>query len=392
MRIAIDNREATSERKTGKGQWAYGFVQELQRRIGCTAILYGYRTASQQLSTESFSRSPLWHLRVAWDVWRKWKRGDIDMYMSPTSFIVPALIGKWVPCVPIVHDLIAFRRDEQHDRKARWIERWTLGRALRFAKFICTNSESTKQDLLKRYPFLHPDAIAVIFAGPSFETPSPCHGEGFCEAKLSRTTTGWAPQDDMFTILCIGTLCPRKNQLRLIEAYRRLSPLLRKQYRLLLVGGRGWGDTEVVRRAKETDGVEWRGYVSPSQCEELLKTCTVFAYPSLYEGFGIPLLDALQRGIPVLTSNRGGLREIASDAAVIIDPENIDSIAQGLHDLLTNDHLRETLGQQGKRQAALFSWKRTVDLFCEAVSRVFSFGGGGNLVRFPTSPKPPSPS
>src|SRR3989344_6282555 len=212
MRIAIDNREATSERKTGKGQWAYGFVQELQRRIGCTAILYGYRTASQQLSTESFSRSPLWHLRVAWDVWRKWKRGDIDMYMSPTSFIVPALIGKWVPCVPIVHDLIAFRRDEQHDRKARWIERWTLGRALRFAKFICTNSESTKQDLLKRYPFLHPDAIAVIFAGPT-----------------SKETGTHAP--DGHTILCIATLCPRKNQLRLIEAYKRLSSPLRKQYR-----------------------------------------------------------------------------------------------------------------------------------------------------------------
>jgi len=100
---------------------------------------------------------------------------------------------------------------------------------------------------------------------------------------------------------------------------------------------------------------------------DLLNTCTVFAFPSLEEGFGLPVLDALQRGVPVLTSTRGGLAEVAGDAAVVVDPEDPNALRGGLETLLRDAALRERLHRAGPGQARRFSWKNTVDLFLRAV-------------------------
>jgi glycosyltransferase involved in cell wall biosynthesis len=269
------------------------------------------------------------------------------LYFSPTSYIVPFLMGRSVPVIPLVHDLIAFRK-EPHDRKAQWIERWTLRRVLSVAHHICAISTATKNDLLARYPSLKPEDITVLYAGPFTASPPPNHPDGK-------------------TILCIGTLCPRKNQLRLIRAFARLPPDLRRTHALVLAGGRGWHDAEIVRLAERTPGVTWLGYVQDDAYEELLSRCTVLAFPSLYEGFGMPVLDALQRGIPVLTTDRGSLPEVAGNAAIFVDPEDEESITRGLLTLLTDGGIRGRLRAEGPLQARQFTWKRTVDLFLTAL-------------------------
>ncbi len=114
---------------------------------------------------------------------------------------------------------------------------------------------------------------------------------------------------------------------------------------------------------QQTPGVEWRGYVNASGYESLLHTCTAFALPSLYEGFGMQILDAMQRGIPILTSNRGSLREVAEGAALIVDPDDVASIAKGLERLLREAGLRADLSEKARQRAELYSWRRTVDLF-----------------------------
>jgi len=252
-----------------------------------------------------------------------------------------------VPTITLVHDLIAFR-GEPHQRKAQIIERLTLRRALAQASHVCTISEATKHDLLNRYGFLTGERISVIFAGPYSET---------------------APQNvsDGRTVLSVGTLCPRKNQLSLIRAFAGLPEDIRARSRLIIAGGRGWHDREIVRLARETPGVEWRGYVTDAEYESLLSSASVFALPSLYEGFGMPVLDALQRGIPVLTSRRGSLPEVAGEAALFVDPEDEGSLIQGLKTLLTDDAVRQRLRSAGPQQASQFSWKRTVDLFLSGV-------------------------
>ncbi len=349
MRIlAIDVRAALVPQPTGKGQWLRGFLSAfLPRNIPVTLLADApvpQAWLHAHVEVRTFSHGPFWHLRSARFLQRNRHR---LAFFSPTSFIVPFLLGRTVPTVPLVHDLIAFR-GEPHDRKAKFLEYLTLGRTLRNAAHICTISTATQNGLLSRFPSLDPGHISLIFAGPSEQSPPPNVPDGR-------------------TILSIGTLCPRKNQLRLIQAYASLPQELRARTRLILAGGRGWHDQEIVDTARSTPGVEWLGYVSDDHYRTLLSTCEIFAFPSLEEGFGLPVLDAMQRGTLVLTSTCGGLKEVAGTAAMSVDPEDTQAILRGLETLLNDQLLRERLRSAGPVQARQFSWKHSVDLFLNAV-------------------------
>ncbi|MDP7476848.1 MAG: glycosyltransferase family 1 protein [Candidatus Peribacteraceae bacterium] len=335
MKIAIDAREAFKANKAGKGQWTAGFLRELQTRDLDVTVL----------NDDSFKSGLRWHFAAA----KKMNTENFDVYISPTSFIVPHILEPRVACIPIIHDLIAFKK-EPHERKAKFIEKLLIKDVTDKAAHICTVSETTKSDLIKKFPKLNAENITTIYAGPMQPNVKPNKPDGR-------------------TILCVGTLCPRKNQLRLIKAYASLPEHLRRDYRLLIVGSRGWHDSEIIKFAQQTKGVEWRDYVPDAEYQTLLKTATILAFPSLYEGFGMQVLDALQRGIPVLTSDRGSLGEVVGSAAVTIDPESEKSIADGITSLLENNDLYDQMVEAGPTQAAQFSWKRTVDLFLEAMEK-----------------------
>ena len=347
MKVAIDIREAQDKKRAGKGQWTFGFASELASRdISVEYLGYESDSSGPFSPITSFPHGLKWHLQAA----KYLKSSKPDLYVSPTSFIVPSLLKKSIPVIPIVHDLIAFR-NEPHDRKAKFLERIFLSKALKHSAHICTVSNSAKDDLIGKFSFLSKEDISPIFAGPMEQSPRKSEGGGN-------------------TILCIGTLCPRKNQYRLIKAYEELPDEIRHKYQLVLVGGRGWQDQEIVSLAESTQGVHWKGYLSNDDYSHELSKCDVLALPSLYEGFGIPVLDAMQRGIPVLTSDRRSLREVASDAAIFVDPESVYSIAEGLNKHLTSPGLRDELSNNGLIQSKKFNWKRTADLFLEAATKV----------------------
>lgn len=350
MRIAIDVREACRSRPAGKGVWVRRCTEALLRSREHTFLLFtdcaipaSWR--QEHVQTCVFPRGWRWHLAAR----RALLRDVPDVYLSPTSFLVPALVGAAVPCVPVIHDLIAFLPGA-HDRKAVLLERLLLPRVLRHVRRVLCISAATKDDLLRRFPRVSAGAAAVVYAGPTVDDPAPNAPDGR-------------------TILSIGTLCPRKNQLRLIRAYTLLPAELRERCRLVLVGGRGWRDGEIVRLAAATDGVEWKGYLSGEERDALLSSCTVFALPSLYEGFGIPVLDALRRGIPVLTSDRGSLPEVAGDAALYVDPTDVRAITDGLALLLTDAAQRQLLRERALRQSLRYSWAKTADSVLRALSQ-----------------------
>jgi glycosyltransferase involved in cell wall biosynthesis len=348
MNIVIDSREACRESPTGKGAWAASFLKELctRRDVSCTLLC-------EEGQEKDFTfpggkmvflpRGARWHFAAMAYL----RSHPCDFFLSPTSYIVPAFVGKRVRTVPIIHDLIAFQR-EPHDRKARVIERILLPRVLKNAAHLYTVSESTKNDLLEKFPHLDSTKITVISAGPREVNPPLAKSDGK-------------------TVLSLGTLCPRKNQLGLIRAFAMLPENIRSSVRLILVGNRGWQDDEIIKKAKSTPGVEWKGYLSEHEVEQLFSSCHVFALPSFYEGFGLAVLEALQRGIPVLTSDRGGLKEIAGDGALYCDPGNPASITEGLITLLTDEAVRQKLSEAGRAQAARFSWGKTVDLTLAAL-------------------------
>ena len=351
MHFAIDIREACRAKKSGKGQWVHGFTSELLSRGLKVTLLSDTppppEWVEQASNVQLFPKGLRWHFRAA-QYLKKHK--DISVYVSPTSFIVPCIVGGSVHFVPVVHDLIAFRGDP-HQLKATLVEKITLRCCLRKSRYILAVSQSTKNDLTARYDFLNPDSISVVYAGPLRNDP---------------------PQNisDERTIFCPATLCPRKNQKRLILAYRMLTPELRQQFTLVLVGARGWHDQDIVELAEETEGVDWLDYVPNEQYEQYLNTCTILAMPSLYEGFGMQVLDALQRGIPVLTSEKGSLSEVSGNSAVHVQPEIVEDIARGLTEILQSEELRKELRGQGPVQAAQFTWKRAVDTFLQATEKM----------------------
>lgn len=349
--LIIDVRAACRPNRTGKGQWTFGLVAELlRRRIPVTLLTDSVVRPEWNEARCNAVKIPGTGFRWHWNALQWLKKRPASIYVSPTSYVIPALAPSSMRCIAVVHDLIAFRK-EPHDRKATMIERLTLPRIVRARKQVCTTSEATKQDLLARYPEFDPATITPIFAGPSHSNPEPCNPDGK-------------------TILCIATLCPRKNQMRLIEAFSLLPADLRHAHRLILAGGRGWRDGRIIHAARNTPGVEWLDYVDDGLYNKLLETCAVFALPSLYEGFGMQILDALQRGIPVLTSDRGSLRELAGGAAMIVNPEDAGSISRGLETLLRDGSMRSELAAKGRRRGALYSWSKTADLLLSHAGNV----------------------
>jgi glycosyltransferase involved in cell wall biosynthesis len=177
------------------------------------------------------------------------------------------------------------------------------------------------------------------------------HGAGAVE-------TAATPREAI--ILSVGALQARKNILRLIDAFERIDA---PGWRLVLAGSQGWGASAIVDRVNtsaQRGRIDLLGFVSDHERESLYRRCGIFAFPSLDEGFGIPVLEAMAAGAPVLTSNRSSLPEVAGDAALLVDPYDVDAIAGGLEKLVKQAPLREALVERGYERARQFTWERAI--------------------------------
>jgi glycosyltransferase involved in cell wall biosynthesis len=160
-------------------------------------------------------------------------------------------------------------------------------------------------------------------------------------------------------VLHVGALQKRKNIARLVRAFERLG----SEWRLVLAGSAGFGADEILRAIEASPArarIELPGYVSAAELDRLYERCSIFAFPSLDEGFGMPVLDAMARGVPVLTSNGSALREVSGEAAVQVDPENEEEITAKLRELAEKEGLRTELGIRGRCRAASCSWEAAV--------------------------------
>jgi len=161
-------------------------------------------------------------------------------------------------------------------------------------------------------------------------------------------------------VLFVGAIQRRKNIARLVQAFET-SPT---GWKLVLAGSSGFGSEEelaAIQNSSRRSDIELAGYVSDEELERLYQRASIFAFPSLDEGFGIPVLEAMARGVPVLTSNSSALPELSADAAVLVDPANVDEIAAGLQKMMCNETLREELVRKGKLRSAAYTWESAVE-------------------------------
>jgi glycosyltransferase involved in cell wall biosynthesis len=172
-------------------------------------------------------------------------------------------------------------------------------------------------------------------------------------------------------VLHVGAIQKRKNVARLVHAFERLDA----DWRLVLAGSMGFGASEIsaaIDASPARSRIQVLGYVSGPALTSLYDRCAIFAFPSLDEGFGMPVLEAMVHNLPVLTSNHSGLREVAGDAALLVDPEDTDAITEGLKNLAGNQELRQELAVRGKSRAASFTWKAAVSKTWSVYSELLS--------------------
>lgn len=287
-------------------------------------------------------------------------KDHLDIFWGPTHRL-PRLLSNKIARVVTIHDLVWKHAGETMRPLNQLTERVLMPDAIRLADRILADSHSTADAIISEFPWAQ-DRVRVVHLGAT-SLPQPKGIEVLDALGIDRPY-----------FLFVGTLEPRKNLRRLLEAYASLDPIVRKQTLLVIAGGKGWGNEDMVSLVHSldlTDSVRLVGYVNEEQLATLYAHARFLAMPSLYEGFGLPLVEAMSFGVPVLTSSCSSLPEVAGDAGMLVDPYNTNSIATGLLQMLKDDEFRNELAARSRLNASRFSWekaaKETMAIFHEAV-------------------------
>jgi glycosyltransferase involved in cell wall biosynthesis len=347
--VGIDARAAV-ETKAGRGRLVRELLRTLAERDDANTYRCYCRSPWQPLDA-SFEwvpvrgPDPLWHARVSAAASR-----ECDVFLSTNSYLTAIMVR--VPSVTIVHDLMALDPGTQPNRRSAIVERLTLRAAVRESERLWCTTQSTAAQLLARYPHARNKIGVVPLA------VSPRLSSGFVDGGSGLPNSGF--------VLAVGTLEPRKNLPRLVEAYASLPSALREAHPLVVVGARGWRTAATLESLRSL-GEQCRmlDHVSDEELAELYRRCAVFCYPSLGEGFGLPVLEAMAAGAPVVTSNVSSLPEVGGDAVEYVDPRSAQSIATGLARLLESPERRAELASRGRARAAGFSWDATTSAVVE---------------------------
>lgn len=284
---------------------------------------------------------------------RLWTHGRLSWEMltqTPDLLFVPSHVLPIVHprrSVVTVHDLGYLFFPETHPTGQRlYLDVTTRWHTLTAAR-VLADSVATKRDLIARY-HARPDRITVAYPGLD---PRVKRVED--RAEIARVKTKYGVEGEY--VLYLGTLQPRKNLTRLIDAWHRTNTTIS----LVLAGKRGWFYEQLIKQARRN--IRFIGYVEEADKAALLSGAKAFAFPSLYEGFGFPVLEAMACGVPVVCSNTSSLPEVGGDAALQVDPLNVEDITHGLKQIIGDESLRRTLIERGYQQAQRFTWTACAD-------------------------------
>jgi glycosyltransferase involved in cell wall biosynthesis len=277
------------------------------------------------------------------------RRNRIDVYHEQNY--VPLAYD--VPVVITIHDLSWLRFPETHPLdRVRWLERG-LPRAIERAAGILVDSEFIRNEVIATFG-ADPGRVHTAHLGVSAEFHPRCADETRATLEQLGLTHG-------AYVLTVGTIEPRKNVAHLLDAYARLQAEVRSRFPLVVAGARGWGESKLKNRlSKLTDAGEIRflDHIGNGKLRDLYSGAGLFVFPSLYEGFGFPPLEAMASGAPVLCSDRASLPEIIGDAAVSFSPVDEAATTAILDMLLKDQSARAAMSQRGIRRAARFSWAK----------------------------------
>lgn len=371
MNVAIDVRTVLPNR-SGVGNYVLHLIQNLRqvdpepfyyflafkKNISSLGLL-GLEQNSM-LTVFSHENHPLGDFWEHFILPLRLKKRGVDVFHGPASLI--PFRKECFRVVVTIHDLVAFLFPETIPLKYGAYMRFLLRQAVKKANRIISVSYHTRQDLIDILK-VPPEKISVIH-----EAPSPIF-QPYDKEEVRRRLKERYGITKKF-IYHLGNIEPRKNLINLLEAFARVCRDLGPEYQLVVSGQKGWlirSLSHFLKTYPVRDQIFFTGYVPVEDLPLFMNGAEIFVFPSLYEGFGLPVLEAMSCGTPVISSNRSSIPEIVGSAAVLIDPTDPTEIADRIVSLLKNDQERSRLSHRGLEQAARFSWtevaRKTLEVY-----------------------------
>jgi len=367
--------------KTGVGRYTYEVSKRLQKLSADKyQIFFNYGFASQELyglleeqKNKKQKTKKIQSIIKKSSLLKKLARGfytfiakldtnTYDLYWQPNFIPNPNIKAKKV--ISTIHDL-SFKLQPHWHPKERIDHLNKNLKTIKNADHIIAVSNFTKQEIIS-YLHIPKEHISTIYNGVDHDTY-----KLYRQDELQETKTKFELPHKF--LLFVGSIEPRKNLLTLLKAYTLLTKEQKDGLPLILVGFKGWQNKEIMQEIeKNKEHIRYLGFVTDRQLAHIYNLSTIFIYPSLYEGFGLPPLEAMACGTPVIVSSVASLPEVCGDAALYIDPMDLQDIKDKILTLLNDENSRETLSQKGKAQAALFSWDKSALEHLEVLQKVLA--------------------
>lgn len=363
MKILVDANIFTRKQKTGVDYYTLGLVLAAARQMPNDAFVlahFGSGVINVPEDIKNIRIKRIWWLpSKMYGLYRHYFNFlPLELFMPVRAeamffpdFSCPVTVQK-VPKLAVIHDLVYLLQPEYVPESHQAFLKSIVGQALQQATAIVVNSHSTKNDIVEAYAY---DGAKIKVIPPAVDHVQyqPTDREQIDTAKKKYGIKG-------DYLLFLSTLEPRKNVAGIIKAYKLLSPELRDKYRLVLAGKKGWLDEEIEDLCEQMgEQVIRTGRVDSEDKAALYSGARLFTFPSAYEGFGMPILEAMACGVPVITSNTSSMPEVAGDAAILVDPSDTHDILQAVIRVLTDKSLAQELKERGLKQAKLSSWERS---------------------------------
>lgn len=374
MKIGVDVR-SLSEPLNGIGRYTLCLLEKMTAHNSHEWVFYSHKPLihgkwDQTNITIRTMTLPLrnkgvyfaW-LQVILPFWLK--QDQIDLFWTPAHRL-PKYIPRSILKIITVHDLVWRYFPETMRPFGKILDSKIMPHSIRIADKIIASSQSTANQIILEESKAS-KKTSVVYLGSSIKQKTKQ-----LEIKVTKEKY----------LLFVGTFEPRKNLKRLLEAYSLLPNIIKDKHPLILVGGSGWGNENVnliIDQLEITNFVKVLGFVSDQELEKIYSQAYLFVMPSLYEGFGLPVLEAMSFGIPIVTSNSSSLPEITGDSAILVNPESTDSIKNGILKILNDENLRGSLSEAALERSNLFSWSQSSFETLKVFEQAFSERFGLNL-------------
>lgn len=364
MRIAINTRFLSSTNLEGLGRFSYEtskWIVENHPEHEYFFIFdrkfdkkYIFSDRITPIIIPPPARHPfLWYLWYEWSLPYILKKNKIDLFISTDGL---GSLSSKIPSCTVVHDLAFEHFPDQVDSLTRKYYQYFIPKYIRHASVLGTVSHATKNDIIEKYEIEETKIDIVESACPDHFHPQSLD----IKQKIKKKYTDG---NDFFVY--VGAIHPRKNVLRIIEAFHKFKSKYSSNMKLVLIGRKAWMTEEFENSLEvhpfKKDIIHLQN-IDKEELAKIVGSAHTSIYPSLLEGFGLPVLEAQKSGIPIITSNRSSMPEVAGNAALLVDPTDVDDIAQKMGIIFEDKDLRNSLIEKGSINWKRYSWARTAEL------------------------------